>query len=169
MYVCIGLTIIGGLYSCLTVVQLVEDGVTTVSHGITGIPMEGTIPRKGKVPKEYSEEGSVHAEPEVSVHWTEQIHDEERHFTFKPEVKAALAREFTEMMRASLPNLLAEALKKANEAGGSNTTIGAPNNEAVNAPLTHGRDYKSFKGCHQVLTGKKDTVATFDLVIRICC
>ncbi|KAI3797553.1 hypothetical protein L1987_32811 [Smallanthus sonchifolius] len=43
-YVCIGLTLTGGLCGWLTVVQLIEEGVTTVTHGITGIPMEGTIP-----------------------------------------------------------------------------------------------------------------------------
>ncbi|KAI3820346.1 hypothetical protein L1987_07892 [Smallanthus sonchifolius] len=43
MYVCKGLTLTGGLCGWLTVVQLVDDGVTTVTHGITGIPMEGTI------------------------------------------------------------------------------------------------------------------------------
>ncbi|KAI3733180.1 hypothetical protein L1987_64399 [Smallanthus sonchifolius] len=39
---------------------------------------------------------------------------EEQPFTFEPEVRAALAREFTELMKTSLPGLLAEALKKAN-------------------------------------------------------
>ncbi|KAI3806851.1 hypothetical protein L1987_22767 [Smallanthus sonchifolius] len=51
MYVCIGLTLTGGLCGWLTVVQLVDDGVTTVTHGITGIPMEGTIPCEEIVPK----------------------------------------------------------------------------------------------------------------------
>ncbi|KAI3825403.1 hypothetical protein L1987_06886 [Smallanthus sonchifolius] len=50
MYVCIGLTLTGGLCGWLTVVQLVDDGVTTVTHGITGIPMEGTIPYGEIVP-----------------------------------------------------------------------------------------------------------------------
>ncbi|KAI3677383.1 hypothetical protein L1987_87010 [Smallanthus sonchifolius] len=45
MYVCMYWPYLtGGLCGWLTVVQLVEDGVTTVTHGITGIPMEGTIP-----------------------------------------------------------------------------------------------------------------------------
>ncbi|KAI3821496.1 hypothetical protein L1987_09064 [Smallanthus sonchifolius] len=87
----------------------------------------------------------------------------ERHFTFEPKVRAALAREFTELMKASLPELLAEALKKVNDAGGSDTVVGTPNTEAVNAPLTRGCDYKSFKACDPpILTGKKDAVATFD-------
>ncbi|KAI3819469.1 hypothetical protein L1987_13307 [Smallanthus sonchifolius] len=44
MYVCISLTLTGGLCGWLTVVQLVDDGVTTLTNRITGIPMEGTIP-----------------------------------------------------------------------------------------------------------------------------
>ncbi|KAI3776227.1 hypothetical protein L1987_46000 [Smallanthus sonchifolius] len=88
--------------------------------------------------QEYSEEGSVHTEPAVSVHGTEQTQIEEQPFTFEPEVRAAIAREFIELMKTSLPVLLAEALKK------------------------------SFKVCDPpVLTRKKDAVATFDWVIRM--
>ncbi|KAI3725961.1 hypothetical protein L1987_65757 [Smallanthus sonchifolius] len=125
---------------------------------------------RGRTPihQEYSEEGSVHTEPEASVHGTEPTHAEEQQFTFEPEVRAALAREFTELMKASLPGLLAEALKKANEEGGSKLTTDIPNIEAVNAPPARGCDYKSFKVCDPpVLTGKKDAVATFDWVIRM--
>ncbi|KAI3725262.1 hypothetical protein L1987_65043 [Smallanthus sonchifolius] len=123
---------------------------------------------RGRTPArhEYSEEGSVHTEPEVSMHGTEPTHVEEQQFTFEPEVRAALAHEFTKLMKVSLPGLLAEALKKASETGGSNTAVGASNTEAINAPLTRGCDYKSFKACDPpVLTGKKDAVATFDWVI----
>ncbi|KAI3821409.1 hypothetical protein L1987_08976 [Smallanthus sonchifolius] len=125
---------------------------------------------RGRTPihQEYSEEGSVHTEPEASVHGTEPTHAEEQQFTFEPEVRAALAHEFTELMKASLPGLLAEALKKANEEGGSKLTTDIPNIEAVNAPPARGCDYKSFKVCDPpVLTGKKDAVATFDWVIRM--
>ncbi|KAI3805539.1 hypothetical protein L1987_28008 [Smallanthus sonchifolius] len=125
---------------------------------------------RGRTParQEYSEEGSVHTEPKVSMHGTEPTHVEEQQFTFEPEVRAALAREFTELMKASFLGLLAEALKKASETDGSNTTVGTPNTDAVNAPLTRGCDYKSFKACDPpVLTGKKDAVATFDWVIRM--
>ncbi|KAI3819649.1 hypothetical protein L1987_13492 [Smallanthus sonchifolius] len=66
------------------------------------------------VRQEYSVEGSVPTEPEVNMHGTERTPVEEKHFTFEPEVKAALAREFTELMKDTLPDLLAEALKKAN-------------------------------------------------------
>ncbi|KAI3819998.1 hypothetical protein L1987_13853 [Smallanthus sonchifolius] len=103
-----------------------------------------------------------------SVHGAEQTQVEEQPFTFEPEVRAAIAREFSELMKASLPGLLAEAMKKVNETGGSNTAVGTPNTEAINAPLNRGCDYKSFKACDPpVLTGKKDAVATFDWVIRM--
>ncbi|KAI3811289.1 hypothetical protein L1987_21010 [Smallanthus sonchifolius] len=83
-------------------------------------------------------------------------------------VREAIAREFTELMKTSLPGLLAEALKKVNGEGGSNTAVDTPNTEAINAPLNLGCDYKSFKACDPpVLTGKKDAVATFDWVIRM--
>ncbi|KAI3775976.1 hypothetical protein L1987_45736 [Smallanthus sonchifolius] len=192
MYVCIGLTLTGGLCGWLTVVQLVDDGVTTVTHGIT-YSLRGIVPKlcsiylevkgrcgggrtggrnggRGRTParQEYSEEGSVHTEPEVSMHGTEPTHVEGQQFTFEPELRAALAREFTELMKVSLPGLLAEALKKASETGGSNTAVGTPNTEAINIPLNRGCDYKSFKACDPpVLTGKKDAVATFDWVIRM--
>ncbi|KAI3776558.1 hypothetical protein L1987_46344 [Smallanthus sonchifolius] len=186
---------------------MAEDGVATVIHGITGIPMESTIPREGTVAKvkdmygrwtkemagrrggrsgggrtggrnggrgripacqEYSEEGSVHTEPEVSVQENKQTHDEEHDFTFESEVKADLAREFTEMMKASLPELLVEALRKVNEAGRSKPAADAPIIDAANAPLARGCNYKSFKVCDpSVLVGKKDAVATFDWVIHM--
>ncbi|KAI3687007.1 hypothetical protein L1987_80697 [Smallanthus sonchifolius] len=83
-------------------------------------------------------------------------------------VRAAIAREFTDLMKVSLPRLLAEALKKVNETGGSNTTVDTLNTEAINAPLNRGCDYKSFKACDPpVLTRKKDAVDTFDWVIRM--
>ncbi|KAI3774820.1 hypothetical protein L1987_49382 [Smallanthus sonchifolius] len=124
----------------------------------------------GRIParQEYSEEGSVHTEPAVSVHEAEQTQVEEQPFTFEPEVRAAIAREFTELMKASLPGLLAEALKQVNGAGGSSEAIGAQNNETDNTPPARGCDYKSFKACDPpILTGKKDAVATFDWVIRM--
>ncbi|KAI3797108.1 hypothetical protein L1987_39800 [Smallanthus sonchifolius] len=118
--------------------------------------------------QEYSDERSAHIEPTVSVHGTEQTQVEEQPFTFEPEVRAAIAREFTELMKTSLPGLLAEALKKVNGECGSNTATGAQNNETDNAPPARGCDYKSFKACDPpVLTGKKDAVATFDWVIRM--
>ncbi|KAI3716982.1 hypothetical protein L1987_68248 [Smallanthus sonchifolius] len=124
----------------------------------------GTIPAR----QENSEEGSVHTEPAVSVHGTEQTLVEEQPFTFEPEVRAAIAREFTELMKTSLPGLLAEALKQVNAVGGSSAAVDAQNNETDNAPPAHGCDYKSFKACDPpVLTGKKDAVATFDWVIRM--
>ncbi|KAI3825406.1 hypothetical protein L1987_06889 [Smallanthus sonchifolius] len=43
MYVCIDLTLTRGLCGWLTVVQLVDDEVTTVTHWIIGIPVEGTV------------------------------------------------------------------------------------------------------------------------------
>ncbi|KAI3795726.1 hypothetical protein L1987_38383 [Smallanthus sonchifolius] len=166
--------------------------------GLPGSPMEGTIPCGEIVPmlcsvflevrrdgdawqamKSYPPDAMtgipfvmfyviVHTEPEVSVHGTEPTYVEEQQFTFEPEVRAALARKFTELMKVSLPGLLAEALKKANETGGSNMAVGTPNTEAINAPLNRDCDYKSFKACDPpVLTGKKDTVATFDWVIRM--
>ncbi|KAI3776206.1 hypothetical protein L1987_45978 [Smallanthus sonchifolius] len=125
---------------------------------------------RGRTParQEYSEDGSVHTEPAVSVHGTEQTLVEEQPFTFEPEVRAAIAREFTELMKTSLPGLLAESLMKVNGEGGSNTAVDTPNTEAINAPLNRGCDYKSFKACDSpVLTGKKDAVATFDWVIRM--
>ncbi|KAI3754878.1 hypothetical protein L1987_54670 [Smallanthus sonchifolius] len=102
---------------------------------------------RGRTPacQEYSEEGSVHTEPTISVHGTEQTQVEEQPFTFEPEVIAAIAREFTELMKVSLPGLLAKALKKVNEMGGSNTAVDTPNTEEINAPLDRGCDYKSFK------------------------
>ncbi|KAI3808277.1 hypothetical protein L1987_24226 [Smallanthus sonchifolius] len=47
----------------------------------------------GRTParQEYSEEGSVHTEPAVGVHGTEQTQVEEQPFTFEPEVRAAIA------------------------------------------------------------------------------
>ncbi|KAI3802203.1 hypothetical protein L1987_30333 [Smallanthus sonchifolius] len=80
---------------------------------------------RGRTPahQEYSEEGSVHTEPEVSMHGTEPTHVEEQQFTFEPEVKVALACEFTELMKVSLQGLLAEALNKAIETGGFNTAV----------------------------------------------
>ncbi|KAI3776983.1 hypothetical protein L1987_46776 [Smallanthus sonchifolius] len=125
---------------------------------------------RGRIParQENSEEGSVHTEPAVSVHGTEQTLVEEQPFTFEPEVKAAIAREFTELMKTSLPGLLAEALKQVNGEGGSNPTVDTPNTEAINAPPARGCNYKSFKVCDPpVLTGKKDAVATFDWIIRM--
>ncbi|KAI3784126.1 hypothetical protein L1987_43219 [Smallanthus sonchifolius] len=130
----------------------------------------GSYGGHGRTParQEYSEEGSVHTEPAVGVHGTEQTQVEEQPFTFEPEVRAAIAREFIDLMKVSLPGLLAEALKKVNETGGSNTTVDTPNTEAINAPLNRGCDYKSFKACDPpVLTGKKDAVATFDWIIRM--
>ncbi|KAI3795059.1 hypothetical protein L1987_37703 [Smallanthus sonchifolius] len=49
---------------------------------------------RGRTParQEYSEEGSVHTEPAISVHGTEQTQVEEQPFTFEPEVRAAIAR-----------------------------------------------------------------------------
>ncbi|KAI3732760.1 hypothetical protein L1987_63968 [Smallanthus sonchifolius] len=153
--------------SKLEVSRGLQDGVTTVTHGITGIPMEGTIPCGEILPMNgMARRGN--GKREASVHGTEPTHAEEQQFTFEPEVRAALAREFTELMKASLPGLLAEALKKANEEGGSKLTTDIPNIEAVNAPPARGCDYKSFKVCDPpVLTGKKDAVATFDWVIRM--
>ncbi|KAI3822129.1 hypothetical protein L1987_09710 [Smallanthus sonchifolius] len=124
----------------------------------------------GRTParQEYSEEGSVHTEPTVSVHGTEQTLVEEQPFTFEPEVRTAIAREFIELMKTSLPGLLAEALKKVNGESGSNTAVDTPNTKAINAPLNRGCDYKSFKACDPpVLTGKKDAVATFDWIIHM--
>ncbi|KAI3786395.1 hypothetical protein L1987_40038 [Smallanthus sonchifolius] len=138
--------------------------------GRTGGRTGGRNGGRGRTParQEYSEEGSVHIEPAVSVHGTEQTLVEEQPLTFEPEVRAAIAREFTELMKTSLPGLLAEALKKVNGEGGSNTAVDTPNTEAINAPLNRGCDYKSFKACHPpVLTGKKDAVATFNWVIRM--
>ncbi|KAI3828903.1 hypothetical protein L1987_03014 [Smallanthus sonchifolius] len=67
-----------------------------------------------------------------------------------------------------LEGLFAEALKKVNGEGGSNTAVDTPNTEAINAPLNRGCDNKSFKACDPpVLTGKKDAVATFYWVIRM--
>ncbi|KAI3802093.1 hypothetical protein L1987_30218 [Smallanthus sonchifolius] len=118
--------------------------------------------------QEYSEEGSVHTEPETSMHGTEWTPVEEQHFTFEPKVKATLAHEFTKLMKATLADLLAEAMKMANEVGGSNTATDAPIIKAVNEPPARGCDYKSFKACDPpVLTMKKDVVATFDWVIRM--
>ncbi|KAI3687050.1 hypothetical protein L1987_80740 [Smallanthus sonchifolius] len=138
--------------------------------GRTGGRVGGRNGGRGRTParQEFSEEGSVHTEPAVSVHGTEQTPVEEQPFTFEPEVRAAIAREFTELMKTSLPGVLAEPLKKVNGEGGSNTAVDTPNTEAINAPLNHGCDYKSFKACDPlVLTGKKDAVATFDWVIRM--
>ncbi|KAI3805336.1 hypothetical protein L1987_27625 [Smallanthus sonchifolius] len=138
--------------------------------GRTGGRTGGRNGGRGRTParQKYSEEGSVHTEPAVSVHGTEQTLVEEQPFTFEPEVRAAIAREFTELMKTSLPGLLAEALKKVNGEGGSNTPVDTPNTEAINAPLNRGCDYKSFKACDPpVLTRKKDAVAMFDWVIRM--
>ncbi|KAI3825401.1 hypothetical protein L1987_06884 [Smallanthus sonchifolius] len=139
---------------------------------MTGIPLRysgrrggGRTSGRNRTParQEYNEEGGVYTEPEVNMHGTERTLVEEQHFTFEPEVKTALAREFTELMKATLLDLLAEALKKANEAGGSNMATDASIIEAVNAPPARGCDYKSFKACDPpVLTVKKDAVATFD-------
>ncbi|KAI3819722.1 hypothetical protein L1987_13570 [Smallanthus sonchifolius] len=83
-------------------------------------------------------------------------------------MRAAIAREFTELMKTSLPGLLAEALKNVNGEGGSSTATGAQNNKTDNVPPARGCDYRSFKACNPpVLTGKKDAVATFDWVIRM--
>ncbi|KAI3827769.1 hypothetical protein L1987_01852 [Smallanthus sonchifolius] len=102
------------------------------------------------------------------MHGTEPTHVEGQQFTFEPEVRAALAREFTELMKVSLLGLLVEALNKASETGGSNTAVGTPNTDAINTLLNRGYDYKSFKACDPpVLTGKKDVVAMFDWVIRM--
>ncbi|KAI3776472.1 hypothetical protein L1987_46257 [Smallanthus sonchifolius] len=136
--------------------------------GRTGGRTGGRNGGRGRTParQEYIEEGSVHTEPAVGVHGTEQTQVEEQPFTFEQEVRAAIAREFIDLMKVSLPGLLAEALKKVNETGGSNTAVDTPNTEAINAPLNRGCDYKSFKACDPpVLTGKKDAVATFDWVI----
>ncbi|KAI3827893.1 hypothetical protein L1987_01982 [Smallanthus sonchifolius] len=138
--------------------------------GRTGGRTGGRNGGRGRIParQEYSEEGSVHTEPAVSVHEAEQTQVEEQPFTFEPEVRAAIAREFTELMKTSLPGLLAEALKQVNAVGGSSAAVGAQNNETDNAPPARGCDYKSFKACDPpVLTGKKDAVATFDWVIRM--
>ncbi|KAI3742403.1 hypothetical protein L1987_60084 [Smallanthus sonchifolius] len=56
---------------------------------------------RGRTParQEYSEEGSVHTKPEVSMHGTGPTHVEEQQFTFEPEVRAALACEFTELIK----------------------------------------------------------------------
>ncbi|KAI3744954.1 hypothetical protein L1987_58053 [Smallanthus sonchifolius] len=138
--------------------------------GRTGGRTGGRNGGRGRIParQEYSEEGSVHTEPAVSVHEAEQTQVEEQPFTFEPEVRAAIAREFSELMRASLPGLLVEAMKKVNETGGSNPTVDTPNTEAINAPPARKCDYKSFKACDPpVLTGKKDAVATFDWIIRM--
>ncbi|KAI3717468.1 hypothetical protein L1987_69106 [Smallanthus sonchifolius] len=136
--------------------------------GRTGGRTGGRNGGRGRTParQEYSEEGSVHTEPAVSVHGTEQTLVEEQPFTFEPEVRAVIAREFTELMKTSLPGLLAEALKKVNGEGGSNTAVNTPNTEEINAPLNRGCDYKSFKACDPpVLIGKKDAVATFSATI----
>ncbi|KAI3776234.1 hypothetical protein L1987_46007 [Smallanthus sonchifolius] len=106
--------------------------------GRTGGRTGGRNGGRGRTPtlQEYSEEGSVHTEPAVKL------------------------------MKTSLPGLLAEALKKVNGEGGSSVVIGAQNNETDNAPPARGCDYKSFKACDPpVLTGKRDTLATFDWVI----
>ncbi|KAI3819397.1 hypothetical protein L1987_13228 [Smallanthus sonchifolius] len=138
--------------------------------GGTGGRTGGRNGGRGRIParQEHSEEGSVHTEPTVSVHGTEQTQVAEQPFTFEPEVRAAIAREFSELMKNSLPSLLAEALKKVSGEGGSSAATGAQNNETDNAPPARGCDYKSFKACDPpVLTVKKDAVATFDWVIRM--
>ncbi|KAI3712310.1 hypothetical protein L1987_70861 [Smallanthus sonchifolius] len=150
--------------------EMARRGTGRRGGGRTGGRTEGRNGGRGRTParQEYSEEGSVHTEPAVSVHGTEQTQVEEQPFTFEPEVRAAIAREFTELMKTSLPGLLAEALKKVNGEGGSSTTTSAQNNETDNAPPARGCDNKSFKACDPpVLTGKKDAVATFDWVIRM--
>ncbi|KAI3821408.1 hypothetical protein L1987_08975 [Smallanthus sonchifolius] len=64
----------GGLCGWLTVVQLVEDGVTTVTHGITGIPMEGTIPCGEILPMGfYQQEGLDYTEVYAPVTRIEAI------------------------------------------------------------------------------------------------
>ncbi|KAI3687369.1 hypothetical protein L1987_81064 [Smallanthus sonchifolius] len=115
--------------------------------GRTGGRTGGRNGGRGRIParQEHSEEGSVHTEPTVSVHGTEQTQVAEQPFTFEPEVRAAIAREFSELMKNSLPSLLAEALKKVNGEGGSSAATGAQNNETDNAPPARGCDYKSFK------------------------
>ncbi|KAI3742668.1 hypothetical protein L1987_60360 [Smallanthus sonchifolius] len=71
-------------------------------------------------------------------------------------------------MKASLLDLLIEALKKANGTGRSNPATDALIIEAARAPLARGCDYKSFKACDPlVLTGKKYALATFDWVIHM--
>ncbi|KAI3795060.1 hypothetical protein L1987_37704 [Smallanthus sonchifolius] len=77
------------------------------------LPVVATVGAAGPPARqEYSEEGSVHTEPAISVHGNEQTQVEEQPFTFEPEVRAAIAREFTELIKVSLIGLLAEALKK---------------------------------------------------------
>ncbi|KAI3742952.1 hypothetical protein L1987_60651 [Smallanthus sonchifolius] len=118
-------------------------------NGRRGGRIGGRNGGRGRIParQEHSEEGSVYTEPEVSVHGTEQTQVTEQPFTFEPEVRAAIAREFSELMKNSLPSLLAEALKKVSGEGGSSAATGAQNNETDNAPPARGCDYKSFKAC----------------------
>ncbi|KAI3794916.1 hypothetical protein L1987_37557 [Smallanthus sonchifolius] len=148
--------------------EMARRGNKRRGGGRTGGRTGGRNGGRGRIParQENSEEGSVHTEPTVSVHGIEQTLVEEQPFTFEPEVRAAIAREFKELMKISLPGLLAEALKQVNGVGGSSAAIGTQANETDNAPPARGCDYKSFKACDPpVLTGKKDAVATFDWVI----
>ncbi|KAI3742626.1 hypothetical protein L1987_60315 [Smallanthus sonchifolius] len=156
---------IDGMYGIVGLRAVKPRGNTILNDGTNGnTDLDSNDPAR----QEYSEEGSVHTEPTVGVHGTEQTQVEEQQFTFEPEVRAAIAREFTDLMKVSLPRLLVEALKKVNGEGGSNTAVDTPNTKAINAPLNRGCDYKSFKACDPpVLTGKKDAVATFDWVIRM--
>ncbi|KAI3726208.1 hypothetical protein L1987_66005 [Smallanthus sonchifolius] len=119
-------------------------------------------------------EGSVHTthtDTVVSQHNVEHAAEDDQTFEFEPAVQAAIGREFTRLLKETLPAILDEALRKAKES--PNTTeepvvlpaMGGPNLVENVAPPARGCDYKAFRGCDPpVLTGEKEASDTLDWI-----
>ncbi|KAI3694625.1 hypothetical protein L1987_77593 [Smallanthus sonchifolius] len=122
-------------------------------------------------------EGSVHTthtDTVVSQHNAEHVEGDDQTFEFEPVVQAALGREFTRLLKETLPAILDEALRKAKE---NSNVIPAPEGPVVLpaaggpvlvenvAPPTRGCDYKAFRGCDPPeLTGEKEAAYTLDWI-----
>ncbi|KAI3813928.1 hypothetical protein L1987_18663 [Smallanthus sonchifolius] len=119
-------------------------------------------------------EGSVHTthtETEISQHNAEHVEGDDPPFEFEPAVQAAIGREFTRLLKDTLPAILDEALRKAKES--PNTTEGPVVLPAAGGPIlvenvappTRGCDYKAFCGCDPPeLNGEKEAADTLDWI-----
>ncbi|KAI3829976.1 hypothetical protein L1987_04108 [Smallanthus sonchifolius] len=141
------------------------------TRGSGGGRRGGRTGRRGGTSINQMVEGSVHTthtDTVVSQHNAEHVEGDDQTFEFEPVVQAAISREFTRLLKETLPAILDEALRKAKE--NSNVIPATPAArgpilvENV-APPTRGCDYKAFRGCDPPeLTREKEAAYTLDWI-----
>ncbi|KAI3670575.1 hypothetical protein L1987_87913 [Smallanthus sonchifolius] len=147
------------------------------TRGSGGGRRGGRTGRRGGTSINQMIEGSVHTtltDTEVSQHNVEHAKGDDQTFEFEPVVQAALGREFTRLMKETLPAILDEALRRAKEIPNVIPATegpvvlpatGGPVLVENVAPPTRGCDYKAFRGYDPPeLTGEKEATDTLDWI-----